>query len=298
MPFVYPTLATARAAFRAGVPLFYHQRGVFDPERLKFRALKKSLYLSLVEKPILRKATTLIALTEAERESYAALGVSTTCRVIPNGIRLPAPRTAEGDALVAREFGIQPRHRLVLFIGRLHPIKGADRLLQAFQRIAPVHPEAMLMLAGPDEFGIERDFASRAQAAGLAHRVCFPGMVTGERKTALLHRADLFCLPSDAEGFSMAVLEALAHSTAVVISPRCHFQAVADAGAGCIVAPTVDHLERVLHELLTQPGRLRTMGDAGRLLVAEGYTWDSVTKLMLDAYAEGIARHRREHGTP
>lgn len=293
MPFVYPTLATARAAFRTRVPLFYHQRGVFDPERLKFRALKKSIYLSLIEVPILRRATTLIALTDAERDSYAALGVRTPCRVIPNGIHLPEPRTELSDALAAREFGIEPQHRVVLFMGRLHPIKGADRLLGAFERIAASHPDALLVLAGPDEFGIEHQFEKSANVAGLARRVRFAGMVTGDRKSALLHRANLFCLPSDAEGFSMAILEALAHETAVLISPRCFFPAVAEVGAGRIVEPTIEALESALRSLLSQPDRLRSMGRAGRALVAERYAWDSVTTAMLDAYEEGIDRFRR-----
>jgi glycosyltransferase involved in cell wall biosynthesis len=293
MPFVYPTLTTAHAAFRSRVPLFYHQRGVFDRERLKFRALKKSVYLSLIEVPILRRATTLIALTDAERESYAALGVRTPCRVIPNGIHLPAFRTAASDALAAREFGIEPRHRVVLFMGRLHPIKGADRLMSAFERIAASHPDALLVLAGPDEFGLEHRFAKNAQAAGLTQQVRFPGMVTGDRKSALLHRADLFCLPSDAEGFSMAILEALAHETAVLISPRCFFPAVAEVGAGRIVEPTIGALESALSELLIQPERLRSMGRAGRALVAEEYTWGSITTAMLDAYEDGIDRFRR-----
>lgn len=290
LPFIYPTLATARAAFRSNLPLFYHQRGAFDSEHLKYRALKKTVYLSLVEKPILRKATTLFALTEAERTGYAALGVSTPCRVVPNGVNLPTPRTAASDEIVAGEFGIAPHHQLVLFLGRLHPTKGADRLLHAFERIAASHPEAILVLAGPDEFDIEKGFASRAQAAGLAHRIRFPGMVTGERKSALLHRADLFCLPSDAEGFSMAILEALAHRTAVLISPRCFFPEVAEVGAGRIVEPTVDHLEAALRAMLAQPAALDAMGRAGRALVADRYTWDSVTARMVDAYEEGIAR--------
>lgn len=289
MPFVYPTLATARAAFRARIPLFYHQRGVFDPERLKFRALKKSLYLSLVEKPILRKATMLIGLTEAERDSYAALGISTPCRVIPNGITLPPQAAVERDALVLSELGIKSKHKLILFMGRLHPIKGADRLLEAFERMSDRHPDALLVLAGPDEFGIEAAFASRAQRVGLGDRVLFPGMVSGERKSALLNRADLFCLPSDAEGFSMAILEALAHATPVLISPRCYFPEVETAGAGRVVDPTVDRLEQALDELLTQPQALVAMGRAGRALVADHYTWQSVTSRMLDAYEEGLA---------
>jgi glycosyltransferase involved in cell wall biosynthesis len=291
IPFVYPTLATARAAFKAQVPLFYHQRGVFDPERLRFRALKKRLYLSLLEKPILRKATTLIALTDAERESYAALGIRTACRVIPNGITLPAPLApGEGDDEL-RTMRIAPRHLVVLFMSRLHPVKGADRLLAAFERVAAQHPDALLVLAGPDEFGIEAAFATRARAIGLADRVRFPGMVSGATKSALLHRANLFCLPSDAEGFSMAILEALAHATAVLISPRCHFPEVASAGAGEVVPPTVEQLEQALNRLLAQPA---AMGRAGRELVAERYTWNRVTSQMLDAYEEGIARYRRQ----
>src|SRR6188768_1407095 len=64
LPFVYPTFAGARAARQARKPLFYYQRGNFDVERLKFRSLKKSLYIRFVERPIMNGATTLIALTE------------------------------------------------------------------------------------------------------------------------------------------------------------------------------------------------------------------------------------------
>ena len=294
MPFVYPTLATAKAAFRGKVPLFYHQRGVFDPERLKFRALKKRLYLSLIEKPILRKATTLIGLTEAERDSYAALGIHTPCRVIPNGITLPALAEPGQDEAVLLDMGIEARHQLVLFMGRLHPIKGADRLLAAFERVTKKCPDALLVLAGPDEFSIEASFRNRAQTAGVAERVLFPGMVTGERKSALLRRADLFCLPSDAEGFSMAILEALAHSTAVLISPRCYFPEVATAGAGRIVAPMMGDIETALTSLLADRPALRAMGEAGRALVAALYTWDNITTQMLDAYGEGIQRFRQQ----
>lgn len=292
MPFVYPTHATARVAFHAGLPLFYHQRGVFDPERLKFRALKKRLALAFVEKPILRRATTLIGLTEAERESYKALGISTPCRVIPNGIHLPAPPDPAADAVALTPLRILPNHHVVLFMGRLHPIKGADRLLEAFIRISALNPNALLVLAGPDEFGLEALFASKVHFAGLADRVRFPGMVSGELKIALLNRANLFVLPSNAEGFSMAILEALAHKTAVLISPRCFFPEVETAGAGHIVEPTVDELEKALNDLLARPAGLAEMGLAGHELVANKYSWQSVAAQMLEVYEEGIARFR------
>jgi glycosyltransferase involved in cell wall biosynthesis len=290
LPFNYPTYAAARAAFAHGKPLFYHQRGVFDPERLKFRSLKKTLYLKFVEIPILRRATTLIALTDAEVLTYRRLGVDTPCRVIPNGIDAPQ-RDSRGPDLL-NPLGIQPEHKLILFLGRIHPIKGADRLLDAFKRIQESFPEALLVLAGPDEFGLESALRKQSEVLLRTRRVIFPGMVTGSLKAQLLARADLFCLPSDAEGFSMAALEAMASRTAVLLSPGCHFPEVVSHGAGVISDPAPEALSVALARLLADPESLTRMGRAGASLVAERYSVGRTADLTLDAYREGLDRFR------
>jgi len=289
LPFVYPTLAAGRAAVRHGKPLVYHQRGVFDPARLRFRSLKKLAYLHAFELPTLRKAALLVALTEAESHSYARLGLRAPCRVIPNGI--DADRFSEpADALQLARYGIQADDVVVLFMGRIHPIKGAERLLEAFLRVHPSYPSAKLVLAGPDEFALEESFRLRADAAGLAGNVIFPGMVEGRLKAQLLARADLFALPSDAEGFSMAILEALASSTAALLSPGCHFPEAERAGAAIVVDADPASLASALQELLGDRARLREMGESGRRLVLKDYTWSKVTDQMLDAYESLIRR--------
>src|ERR1043166_4787482 len=93
-------------------------------------------------------------------------------------------------------------------------------------------PNAVLTIAGPDEWGLEAQWRQRTHERG---RVVFPGMVSGDEKADLLARADLFCLPSTAEGFSNAVLEALASATAVMLSPQCNFPEVESANAGVVV---------------------------------------------------------------
>jgi glycosyltransferase involved in cell wall biosynthesis len=292
LPFIYPTFAGARAAFEHRKPLFYHQRGVFDPERLKFRALKKTLYLKFIEIPILRKATTLIALTAAEVESYRRLGVTTPCRIIPNGVAthdLGTSATCDG----LDRMGIQDHDTVLVFMGRVHPIKGADKLLAAFLAVAQAHPEAVLVIAGPDEFGLEAKFREQVVRAGVQSRVLFPGMVQGDLKKRLLARAELFCLPSAAEGFSMAILEALAASTAVLISPGCHFDEVGDVGAGQVVAATADALADALRSLLKDRERLRVMGERGRALVRARYSWEAIADEFVATYEEGISRFRR-----
>ena len=279
MPFVYPTYAAGKAAIRHQKPLFYHQRGVFDPERLKFRGMKKRLYIKAIERPIMRRATTLIALTEAEVRSYRALGVQTPCRVIPNGVDI-VDHQQSFDRSDYSFYNISPDEMVILFMARLHPIKGADRLIRAFLRIHSAFPKATLVMAGPDEWGIVEKFRQEIMSAGIGNRVLFPGMVTGETKQELLARADLFCLPSDAEGFSMAVLEAMAHKTAVLISPGCHFPAVESSCAGKVVPLSVDALASALSSLLADKKSLRVMGKSGYHLVKTEYTWDRTLLLV------------------
>jgi glycosyltransferase involved in cell wall biosynthesis len=297
MPFVYPTYAAAHAARRFRKPLFYHQRGVFDPNRLRFRSLKKRLYIAVVERSLARQATTLIALTEAEVASYRALGMKTPCRIIPNGIAVP--EYLERCSLPSgSRWNVIPADKVViLFLGRLHPIKGAEKLLQAFLRLGRERPHTVLIMAGPDEWGLRTRFREMIGQAGMGERVVFPGMVSGMDKTELLARADLFCLPSTGEGFSMAVLEAMASATPVLLSPGCNFPEVEAAGVGRVVQPEPEALADELANLLAEPGNLRAMGARARDFVARHYSWDRIIDQLLDAYAEGIERNtKRRNG--
>ena len=290
LPFNYPTYAAAHAAFRHNKPLFYHQRGVFDPERLKFRSLKKSIYLRYIEMPILQRATTLIALTSKEVDHYKRLGANKPCRVIPNGVDTQSA-TVSQDSFTLESIGIRSHHTVVLFLGRIHPVKGADLLLRAFIKIHRDHPNAILVMAGPDEFGLEKNLRKSADAAGLTEHVIFPGMVHGHLKSQLLSRADLFCLPSTGEGFSMALLEALANRTAVLISPGCHFPEVEDVGAGRVARLDCNEIAHELSEMLADVPGLRQMGIAGHRLVSERFNWERIIDKLLDTYLEGIERH-------
>ena len=291
LPFVYPTYAGAWAARIFKKPLFYHQRGVLDWEHLKFRPLKKMLYIAAFERSILKRATTLVALTEAEITSYRRLGIKTPCSLVPNGIDASSfkPRSAAENSVLR----ISGDSIVILFLGRLHPTKGADKLLQAFLQIHKQFPKAVLVLAGPDEFKIQKSMRSVMSATGAADRVFFPGMVSGEAKLELLARADLFCLPSVAEGFSMAILEALASETAVLISPGCHFPEIETNGVGRIAENEPTVLARTLADMLASTEKLRDMGRQARPFVMANYSIERVTDQLLDVYAEGVDRHQR-----
>jgi len=292
LPFVYPTLAAGRAAIQFQKPLFYHQRGVFDPARLRFRALKKRFYIAAIERPLMRRASTLIALTQAEEASYRLLKVSTPCRVIPNGIDANQYReNARTDVL--RRWNVPTSGAVVLFLGRIHPTKGVERLVDGFAQVQSKLPSAYLVIAGPDEWRSEAKLRARAQEGGWNDRLVFTGMIEGEQKLDLLARAQLFVLPSDAEGFSVAVLEAMASGTALLLSPGCHFPEIVTAGAGLISETHPASLGSALTTMLSDPGTLQQMGIAARDFVTRYYSWARLIDLLLDTYQEGIQRHVR-----
>lgn len=287
-PFVYPGYAAARAALRHGKPLFYHQRGSFLARHLLRRRRKKQLFLELFEKPVIRRATTLIALTEAERHAFHALGTETPCEVIPNGVHLPGPPNGAAGHAYSR-WGIPPGATVILFLGRLESWKGAEELLEAFAAVQRERPDAYLVMAGSDHDHYSRHWLARAGADGFGGRVVFTGFLTGAEKTDALERADLFCLPSEGEGLSMAMLEALAHRTAVMLSPGCNFPDAEAVGAGVTVEKQVAPMAAALRRLLADPGKLRRMGTAGRRLVEEKYSWETVADRLIEVYERAVA---------
>jgi len=291
MPFVYPTYAASRAALRHGKPLLYHQRGVYLRSHLSRRRGKKEIYITLFEKPVMRRAAALVALTEAEREAFRALAPETYCEVIPNGVDVPAP-DADAAARVEARHGIARDAVVILFLARLHPWKGVDELAGAFAAVQREIPDLYLVLAGVDECNAERRWRPIAERDGFADRILFTGAIAGSLKSDLLHRADLFSLPSAGEGLSMSVLEALAHSTAVMVSPQCNFPEAGAEGAGITVAKDAAAMADALRRLAGDRDRLRRMGAAGRELAIRRYSWDVVTDRLIDLYerSRGAAR--------
>lgn len=290
MPYIYPTYAAGRAAIRYKKPLFYQQHGVFSLTHLKFRSIKKKIYIKLFEIKLMKKSTFLIALTKDELKTYRRIGIETPCCILPNGVDIELfpqyPSNSESS------FGISHDELVILFMGRLHPTKGADNLLNSFLLIFKRFPKVKLVMAGPDEWRIVDKFKQLIIDNNAENQVIFPGMISGDLKKEILMRADLFCLPSEAEGFSVAILEALSNSTAVLISPGCHFPEIEQVGAGRVVNSDPNTLSVAMAELLNEPELLKEMGQKGRVFVTNNYSWDTITDRLIDLYIEGVCRNK------
>ncbi len=290
----YPGYAAARAAWEVDRPYVVTVHGGLGQLALGRKALRKSLYMAAFQRRILEGAAVLQAFTEAEAGHIRQHVPGAAVAVIPNGVRPGAFDDLPVGADIPGIVGDLSGKQVILFLGRLHPGKGLDILARAFARVVRQRPDAWLVIAGPDEGGYGARVRSLLKKEGVLGRATFTGMLTGRDKLAALAWADVFVLPSYFEGFSMAVLEALACGLPVAITRQCNFPEVAEAGAGLVVDADAGQLAQALTRLLeASPEERQEMGQRGMRLVRERYTWDSIASRMADLYRQVVEAHQR-----
>jgi glycosyltransferase involved in cell wall biosynthesis len=280
----YPHWAALRAATQHRVPFVISPHGQFDPWMLRHRGWAKRLYAPVLLWPSLRRTFAVHVLTKREAAQARAFGVRRPMHVIPNAVDISRQdRLTVRDRFFARHPELRGK-RLVLFIGRLHPQKGVDILLEAFARVVPSVPAAHLLITGPDEVGIEADLRAVQCKLGLARHITFTGPLYGGDKDEELAAADVFVLPSRAEGQSSAMLEAMASGVPVVVSMPANSPDVASASAGLVAGLSPEAVAVAIDYLLRNPGQAEAMGARGRTLVQQHFTWRAVGDQFVSLY--------------
>jgi glycosyltransferase involved in cell wall biosynthesis len=274
----------AKAAREARVPYLIAAHGMAEPWALKHKRWKKRVYLALVESKNLRRAACLHALSRPEIGHLRELAPWTPICFVPNGVDLAFSENLPPRRILENEYPEWKHKFLLLFYGRIHVKKGLDLLARAIGRLAAHYPELHVVLAGKDD-GAWIPFRDQIADSGLAHRVTYLGHVSGQRARQVWGAADAFVLPSYSEGFSMAILEALACRLPSLITTACHFPELASAGGGLVVAPEADAITRGLRDLLDRtPAERSDLGRNGRRLVEERYTWDRQAMALASVY--------------
>lgn len=273
--------AVARAA---KVPYVMAAHGMAEPWALRHKRWKKRLYLALVESKNLRRASCLHALSRPEIGHLRDLAPWAPVCFVPNGVDLAAFDAMPPRAALEAEHPELKDKFVLLFFGRVHAKKGLDILAEATGRLAADFPQLHLLIAGKDD-GALAPFAARISDLGLARRATYVGHVSGEKARKVWAAADAFALPSYSEGFSMAILEAMANRLPAVFTTACHFPEAAAADAAVVVEPEAVALTRALRELMERsPGERQALGANGRRLVEADYTWDQQAARLASVY--------------
>lgn len=273
-----------RTARLANVPYLVAAHGMAEPWALRHKALKKRIYTALVEGKNLRRASCLHALARPEVGHLRAIAPRTPVALVPNGVDLQPFDNLPSRSVLEAEFPELTGKFVLLFFGRLHVKKGLDLLLKALESVRHEHPELHVLLAGNDD-GALAPFLARAETAGVAGRITCVGHVSGERARQVWAAADAFVLPSYSEGFSMAILEALACRLPTLVTTACHFPELATAEGGIVVQATESAVTIGLRELLERSNSDRAaLGIRGRTLVEAKYTWDRQASRLAAVY--------------
>ena len=277
----YGSYAAAHAAIRHGVPYVQVFHGALDPWRMRQKGFRKHAYARALQKRLANSAAALHILTRAEKARAAELGFAAPSFVIPNGVDSDWMDALPDTSNFLGRFARLNGKRVILFLGRVHPMKGLDILARGFSIVASRIEDAVLLVAGPDEGGTRSAIESILRESGVLDRAVFTGLLTGNDKAAALACADVFVLSSHSEGFSNAVLEAMATGLPVVISEQCHFPEVAEHDAGFVVETSAAPVADAISALLLDEERRVRMGRNGRALVAARYTWDAVAQSVI-----------------
>ena len=252
----FPGVALRVAARRAGKPYAIFVHGALQPwfrKKYPLKHLKKLLYWPL-QYAVLRDALAVFFTTDSERDL-----AKTNFRpnkwnsvVVPLGITDPEERRRDPAEQIETFYIRFPElrgRRYLLFLGRLHAIKGCDLLLEAFARIAPSLSDVDIVMAGPDQVGIQARLQRLAEQVGIARRVHWPGTLSGDLKWGALRACDAFVLSSHSENFGIAVVEALAVGRPVLISNKVNiWPEIESDGVGFVDGDTLEGTERVLRK--------------------------------------------------
>ncbi len=283
----FPASLAAKMAVYSGIPYVVSPHGMLTRWSLGQSVLKKRVYSFLAEQKNVRRASALHFFSEEEASTSERWGSHARTVIIPNGVD-----AQEYDRRTAREeigkfYPELIGKTLILFLGRLHPGKGIDLLVPAFGSLCSEFPAIRLVIAGPNAeysgqmFELIRRF-------GIADRVMVTGLVTGERKRALLWGSDIFVLPSRHEGDSISIKEALLAGLPIVITPQCNFALVEDANVGTVVELTIEGVTNGIRMLLVNPGMRTAMGFQGSQLIRDRFTWDCIGRKFSEVYRELI----------
>lgn len=258
----YNSFGVWRALHGTSTPYFVFPHGMLDPwfkRTYPLKHLKKLLYWPWAEYRVLRDARAVLFTSEEERRLARGSFFLYRCRerVVNYGTAVP-----EVDPAIAREqfYSAFPHLRdkqFVLFLGRLHEKKGCELLLRAFATNRRTDPSLNLVMAGPCP---DQAYHKHLQRLADNHPVTFTGMLTGARKWGAFMSAEAFILPSHQENFGIAVVEALACGTPVLISNRINIWREIDGdSAGYVENDDLNGTERLLNRWSETGPEFRTI---------------------------------------
>lgn len=255
----------------------------------------KNLFDKVFGFKILHNASCVFALTEVEKEQYLKMGVDEErIEIVPLGINLEEYENLPSFGKFRSKFNIAENDKLILFVGRIHEIKGLGLLIGAFNDLINQNYEKnsledtgghsiKLAIVGPDD-GYLTELEDKIKEYSLEENVIITGPLYKEEKQEALVDCDLFVMPSKYESFTTSGLEAMACSKPLVLTKNNHIHDWVDGNVGLACEDNKDSLREAIEKVLFDEELSQIFAENGRKLINEKYNWDIINDQILEIY--------------
>lgn len=277
----FEAAVTSFEARKHGIPVVLQPRGSL-PRTTK--NVQKKVFDELIGESIVTSSDLIIASSEFESDRYAEVFPQISQKQlahIPNGISRGDFFNLPEEGLLRDQYDIPKASELILFLGRLHPIKGIDRLVRAFSELDQ-SPDPYLVVIGPDDGHLEK--LQDMKSALECDEIIFPGPMYGDDKLAAYVDADVFVLPSRYESFGNVAIEAMACGTPVVITETCGVAEWLDHESCRTVSRSPYDISKGISEVLSGTHSR----EAVRQYIWDNFTWEAVTEQIEGLYCEVV----------
>jgi len=242
----YNTYAAHRALAGTQIPYGIFPHGMLDPyfkKRYPLKHIKKEFYWHVILWRVLREATAVLYTCEEEkvlaRQSFARYKVRES--VVPYGTFGPDCDLAAASEEFLERWPDLRGKRLALALGRIHPKKATDILIEAFAATLGKDASWHLVIAGPDQVGWQKELEALAERLDITARITWAGMLEGTLKWGAFSAAEVFVIPSHQENFGIVVAEAEACGLPVIFSEKVNiWREVMNYWAGLVGEDTIE----------------------------------------------------------
>ena len=278
-------------AKKYGVPYILQARGSIVPFTQKGRRFK-NIVGQFFGDNILRDATKLIFTTKMELkkcEEDVSINKDKVA-IVPNGIDLPEYDNLPKKEEFRERYAITDDEKIILYLGRIHEIKGLDLLVKAFADLVKELDNVRLVIVGPDD-GFLSTLKRQIEDLKIDDKVLFTGPLFERDKLKVYVDADVFVLPSIYESFGNVALEACACGTPVIVTDRCGVSEWVNSNVGYVVEYDENQLRDAIFKVLSDVEPRVRFGEGGRRLIKEYFSWDKIILDVEKIYEQIIKNH-------
>jgi glycosyltransferase involved in cell wall biosynthesis len=273
MPNIYPLLIRKNKNIR----IIISPRGALAKENLNISKYKKYIFNKIFgQNKMLSNCDAFHATSIKEKNEIRALGYRQPIAIIPNGVHIPLKKKVDFNSKNNIKF---------LYLGRIHPIKGIDLLIETWADIELKNRNCSLEICGYyEDVQYYNHLKNTIKKLGLKN-IFFSSKVSGIEKEKKYLENDIFIMLSKSENFGLVIAEAMSYGLPVIISNQTPWSVVKTNNYGWVTSLNKKEISSAIFSAInSNPENLKKMGGAGRVHIKDNFSWDLLSKSYITFY--------------